>query len=101
MRGACRATLAAALCLAVTAAAVSIASAAPPDRDGADLYRAKCGTCHRPYRPAEIERASWERYFPKMQKRAHLSAEETEAIRTHVEKGMAPVPAPAPAPSPS
>jgi hypothetical protein len=100
MRGTHPALLFAVLSVAVVCLA-SPASAGPPtaEDDAANLYRAKCGKCHRPYKPSEIERGSWERYFPKMQKRAHLSAAESETIRAHVEKGMPPAPTPTPPPS--
>ena len=83
--GSLRLSLALAFALAAAAGA-----APPPEGDGANLYRAKCGKCHRAYPPAEISPADWESYYPKMQKRAHLTAEETETIRRYVEKNRPP-----------
>lgn len=71
-----------------------IAAAALPDGEGAELYRAKCGKCHRPYAPAEVRPPEWERYLPRMQKRAHLTLEEAETIRRYVETNMTPPPRP-------
>ncbi len=78
--------------LALSAGALAALAAALPAGEGARLYQAKCGKCHRPYPPSEIRAGEWERHFAKMRKRAHLTDEEAETIRRYVESNMPPPP---------
>ncbi len=75
---------------ALAYAALAISAAALPKGDGAHLYQKKCGKCHRPYAPAEIGAAAWEKQFPEMKKRARLTDEETAAIQRYIESNMRP-----------
>ncbi len=55
-----------------------------PEREGVVLYRAKCGGCHRPYAPQEIDAAGWEKKLPEMALRAKLTPGEYETIRRYL-----------------
>jgi hypothetical protein len=75
------------LAVALVAAACAGAPAAPAGgsagagpADPAQLYRAKCSGCHRPYDPASRSRAQWAAVFSRMARRAHLTAEEADVL---------------------
>jgi hypothetical protein len=74
--------------------AVACASVPLPGGEGAELYRAKCGGCHRLYAPAEIREEGWDRRIELMSKRAKLTEQETSRIRRYVETNRPPSPRP-------
>ncbi len=47
---------------------------------GRTAYLAKCASCHRPVAPRRITAYQWPRHVDEMRERAHLSAEDREAI---------------------
>src|SRR5436309_1544460 len=58
----------------------------------ADLYRRRCGSCHRPVQPSSMKRALWHMVLPRMDQRMRearespLSAEERSAIESYLQR---------------
>lgn len=72
-------------CLAIAAILSSGCVSFPlPEREGVVLYRAKCGGCHRPYSPVEVDEAGWRKRLPEMARRAHLTSDQFEQIRRYI-----------------
>lgn len=80
--------------LAALAVLASCASVPLPPGEGADLYRAKCGGCHRLYAPTEIREEGWQQRIELMSKRAKLGEQESARIRRYVDSNRAPSPRP-------
>jgi hypothetical protein len=58
----------------------------------ADLYRRRCGTCHRPYQPSSMKYALWSMVLGRMDRRIReageppLGAQERAAIESYLRR---------------
>lgn len=52
--------------------------------DGRRLYLGRCGSCHRPYHPADHTADEWSREIAEMRVRARLDDRETELVRGYL-----------------
>jgi hypothetical protein len=82
------------LWISTSAVLAGCASVPLPPGEGAELYRAKCGGCHRLYAPSEIKDEGWPKRIELMSSRAKLTQLESARIRRYLESNRTPSPRP-------
>ena len=85
--------------LAVVAIVALAACSRPLPEEGsasAELYRRRCGSCHRAIHPATMKYATWQMVLPRMEQRIRaageppLGDEERRAIESYLERNSEP-----------
>jgi len=81
--------------IAIGAVLVVAACSKPLPEEGsaaAELYRQRCGTCHRPVSPSSMKFALWRMMLPRMEERMRqagqppLSNEERTTLESYLER---------------